>query len=368
VNRHFPKRPSKEKSIEATAAAWLAQQDDHLSPEQAAAFARWREENPLHDAAVRRLEKTWSTLHLLRDFRPESATHPNRDLLATRKPTRVLPFLVLATITAMAASLVLVALWRPSRTSNPVRPAVTSVQQESDALVYTTAIDGYQRISLADGSVVELNANSEIRVSYTAAERRVRLLRGEANFVVAKNPQRPFWVEAGKISVRAVGTVFNVRLGSKDIEVLVTEGKVAVKANPEGEVAPTDRGDALPSITSPPADDAFIIAGQRLVFSIQSPSPKIHIESLPPDVIRDSLAWQGSTLRFMDTPLAEVAAQFNRWNQVQIEIADASLTHLPVDGNFRANNVEAFVRLLESNGNITVERVGTERVILHEGR
>jgi transmembrane sensor len=368
VNRHFPKRLSEEKSIEATAAAWLAQQDDHLSPEQAAAFTRWRQENPLHEAAVQRLEKTWSTLHLLRDFRPESATHPNRDLLATRKPTRVVPFLVLATITAIAASVVLVALWRPSPTSNPVRPVITSVPQESDTLVYTTSVDGYQRISLSDGTVVELNANSEIRVTYTTAERRVRLLLGEANFVVAKNPHRPFWVEAGKISVRAVGTAFNVRLGSTDIEVLVTEGRVAVKANPEREFAPTDRGDTLPSNTSPPSEDAFVIAGQRLVFSIQTPTPKIQIESLTRDVIRDALAWQGSTLRFTDTPLAEVAAQFNRWNQVQIEIADASLMNSPVDGNFRANTVEAFVRLLESNGNITVERVGSDRIILKKSR
>lgn len=368
MNRHFPKRLTKEKSIEATAAAWLAQQDDHLTPEQAAAFARWRQENPLHEAAVRRLEKTWSTLHLLRDFRPESLTHPNRDLLSARRPTRLISFPVLAAITAIAAGVTLVALWRPTRTSNPFRPSVASVQQGSDTLVYTTAGDGYQRVSLSDGSVVELNANSEIRVNYTAGERRARLLLGEANFVVAKNPQRPFWVEAGKISVRAVGTVFNVRIGSKDVEVLVTEGKVAVKTKPEHEVTPADHGATSSSIIPPPSEDAFVIAGQRLVFSTQTPIPKIHIQSLSPDVIRDALAWQVTGLRFTDTPLAEVAAQFNRRNQVQIEIADASLTNLPVDGSFRANNVEAFVRLLESNGDITVERVGTERIILHKSR
>jgi transmembrane sensor len=368
VNRHFTNRSSEGKSIEATAAAWLAQQDDHFSPEQAAAFTRWRQENPLHEAAVLRLEKTWSTLKLLRDFRPESSTHPNRDRLAPRRSTPLEPFLVLATITAIAASVVLVALWRPTPTSNAVRPLVTSVSQESDTLVYTTSVDGYQRISLSDDTVVELNANSEMRVNYTDAERRVRLLSGEANFVVAKNPQRPFWVEAGALSVRAVGTEFNVRLGSKDIEVLVTEGKVAVKANPEREVSPTDRGKTLTSIASPPSKEAFVTAGQRLVFSTQTPTSAFMIQSLPPDVIRDALAWQGATLRFMDTPLSEVAAQFNRWNHVQIEIADARLTSSPVDGNFRANNVEAFVRLLESNGNVTVERVGTDRIILRKSR
>ncbi len=278
-------------------------------------------------------------------------------------------FPVLSTITVIAASVAFVALLRPTRTSDPVRPPVTSVRQESDTVVYATGIDGYQRVSLTDGSVVELNANSEIRVNYTTVERRVRLLVGEAHFTVAKNHQWPFWVEAGKISVRAVGTAFNVRLGSKDVEVLVTEGKVAVKTKPEREVAPADHDATSPSIIAPPPEDAFLIAGQRLVFSTQTLTPKIHIQSLPPDVIRDALAWQqGTRLRFTDTPLAEVAAQFNRRNEVQIEIGDASLANLPVDGSFRANNVETFVRLLESNGNITAERVGNERIILRKTR
>lgn len=367
MNRHFPKRSSKEEIIEATAAAWLAQQDDHLSSEQAAAFARWRQENPLHEAAVRRLEKTWSALQELRDFRPESSTHPNRDLLVSRDPIRLISFPVLAAITAIAAGVTFFAFWRPSHTSDPVRSPTASAEQTSGALVYTTAADGYQRVSLSDGSVVEMNANSEIRVNYTRAERRVQLLLGEASFVVAKNPQRPFWVEAGKIAVRAVGTEFNVRLGSKDVEVLVTEGKVSVKTNREREVAAADQGATSSTTISPPPEDAFVIAGQRLVYS-ESSTPEIQIQSVATDVISAALAWQGTGLRFTDTPLAEVAAQFNRRNRVQIEIADASLTNLPVDGSFRANNVDAFVRLLESNGNITAERIGTDRIILRKSR
>ncbi len=101
--------------------------------------------------------------------------------------------------------------------------------------VYATTADSYQRVTLADGSVAELNASSEIKVNYTPADRRVQLVRGEAHFTVAKNKERPFWVQAGTVKVRAVGTAFDVRITEREIDVLVTEGKVTLaKNNPIG--------------------------------------------------------------------------------------------------------------------------------------
>src|SRR5581483_9214616 len=94
--------------------------------------------------------------------------------------------------------------------------------------IYTTAAGGYERQTLADGSVVELNGNTQVQVAYSPAERRVRLVQGEAHFTVAKNKRRPFWVEAQGVSVRAVGTAFNVRLDPQRVDVLVTEGRVPV--------------------------------------------------------------------------------------------------------------------------------------------
>jgi transmembrane sensor len=65
--------------------------------------------------------------------------------------------------------------------------------------------------------------------------------------------------------------------------------------------------------------------------------------------------------------LVEVIAQFNRRNQVQLELGDPALASLPVDGSFRADNVEAFVRLLESSGAVRADRVSAERIVLrHE--
>ena len=76
---------------------------------------------------------------------------------------------------------------------------------------------GYESRALDDGTVVELNGGAEIEVQFTAAERRLRLVRGEAHFQVAKNPLRPFVVEAGGVAVRAVGTA----VGRNPISLLI---------------------------------------------------------------------------------------------------------------------------------------------------
>jgi transmembrane sensor len=82
------------------------------------------------------------------------------------------------------------------------------------------------------------------------------------------------------------------------------------------------------------------------------------------ETIRETLAWQGPRLVFVDTPLREVVAQFNRHNQVQIELADPTLGSLPVGGSFRMENIEAFVRLLASDRDIVVDRVNPDRIVL----
>jgi transmembrane sensor len=145
-----------------------------------------------------------------------------------------------------------------------------------------------------------------------------------------------------------VGTAFNVRLAARDVEVLVTEGRVKVEHRVAGPAA----ADSLPELG----------AGQRLV--VPADAAPVQVENLSPGVMQASLAWQGPRLRFVETPLADVVAQFNQHNRFQIELGDASLAALPVDGSFPAENVEAFIRLLESERSIKVERPDPIRIIL----
>ena len=355
-------RPSEAESIEATAAAWLAELDDGLSPEKQREFAAWRAADSRHDAAVSRLENTWSTLQQLRDFRPAAQRHPDRDLLCASPDVRRRrsPWPALATAGFAAAALAFAAFWWTGLSRE------TSTQPQR----FATTIDGYERVTLPDGSQIELNAASEVSVEFTPAERRVRLVRGEAHFTVARNKERPFAVEAGAVAVRAVGTAFNVRLGARDVEVLVTEGKVEV-----GDfVPPAPRSASTPAVSTPPSPSrpvrALGVNERALIPTLGAGAaiPDAVVEKVSVDVVHKALAWQGPRLTFANTPLSDAVAQFNRRNLIQLVVADAELETLPIGGSFRPEHVDAFVRLLESDADIAVDRSDPSRVVLRKAR
>lgn len=346
--RRFPRqRPSSDEAIEARAAAWLAQRDDGFADDEQAAFAAWCAADPRHAAAVARLEAAWSALAQLRNYRPDARAHPDRDLLAPRRRARLVAFPQWIALAGAAAALALVFVWQSPRL--PLPAALGSSE------VYTTTVGGYQRLTLPDGSVVELNDNSEVRVRFTARERRVQLVGGQAHFTVAKNPERPFIVDTRGVAVRAVGTAFDVRLATDQVEVIVTEGVVRLdRASPAGR-----------AVEAPAGEPPLLAAGWRAVVPHET-RLAVHLEQLPPERIRETLSWQGPRLVFVETPLAEVVEQFNRRNPIRLSLGDEELAALPVGGSFRAENVESFVRLLASNGDIVVDRPSPGHIVLRK--
>jgi len=344
--KHFPKkRPSEAEAIEAQAAAWLAEKDAGLSSEAAAKFAAWCSADRRHAAAVRRLERTWRALQALRDYRPNARAHPDPDLLSPgRQPSLGRFFAAIAL--PFAALLAFAAAWWWTSTA--------ARTEHTDGQSYATTGGGYQRVALEDGSVVELNSNTDIRVSYSPTERHVVLSRGEAHFTVAKNQHRPFWVTADGVTVRAVGTAFDVRVAPQGIEVLVTAGTVQLGRA------------ASPSLNPPPSPATPLVsAGWRATVSrIETAIPSV--EKVGSPVVRDLLAWQGPRLVFVEMPLGEVIEQFNQRNQVQLSLADPDLAKMPVGGSFAADNVETFVRLLSSNGDLSAEQVGADQIVLRK--
>ncbi len=229
---------------------------------------------------------------------------------------------------------------------------------------FATEVGATRRVNLPDGSVLRLNTDSVVEVAYTGVERRVRLERGEAFFSVAKNPLRPFWVDADAVSVRAVGTEFNVRFRPKQsIEVLVKEGKVSVNQT----TPPPSATQVAVVAVSPPATGHLLAAGEQATVTL--PAKRTH-EQLPIVVasvatprLENALAWQEGRLEFTDTPLAEVVAEFNRYNRHRITIGDSTLGAEPFGGTFASRGYEAFVEVLEQSFQIVAERRGEETIL-----
>jgi transmembrane sensor len=251
---------------------------------------------------------------------------------------------------AAAASLALLTLvgflWFRPENAAPVAPALTASLAPAHQL-------------LADGSQIELNGDSEVRVDFSPALRRVVILRGEAHFEVAHDEGRPFVVVAGAVTVRAVGTAFAVRLAPGDVRVLVTDGRVAV-----------DRATVDP-VDAPVQPLAFAAKGARIVvtpadLAADAPAPTV-VEVSAPE-LAEQLAWRVPRLEFNDTPLRDAVALFNRHGTVRLSLAAPALGDLRVSGVVRADNTSALLQLLRADYGVEAQQTGEREFVLRRLR
>lgn len=325
------------------AAAWLARRDNGFSPAEKSRFEAWRAADPQHAAAVARLESSWGAMD--RPLHTGSADEVLRGLetRARGRRRRRAGVSIASALVLMVAGL----LWHePQRT-------VTGSNPSGIVLVPPHRI-------LPDGTKVEFKGAASIAVEFTTAQRRVTLKQGEAHFQVTKEASRPFVVAVAGIDVRAVGTAFAIERQSQRIEILVTEGRVAVE--PRADSAPAlDIAAASPS-------DTFVNAGEGVAIALESRRVIGRVSAVAADEIAERLAWRSPRLEFTGTPLAEAVGLMNRHNRVQFVIDDASIADEQVSGLFRADRTDGFIQALETGFGIEAERRGENDVVLRRAR
>lgn len=220
---------------------------------------------------------------------------------------------------------------------------------------------------LPDGSVVDLKDGAAIDVDYGASLRRVSLRQGEAHFQVAKNPARPFVVTARGVEVHAVGTAFLVQLERTGIEVVVTEGRVAVDATSRGEKTEPEGKPLSPSLTPGPAS-IRVDAGNRVsidtALSTRAVTP---VQPVPAAELAQRLAWRVPRLEFDSTPLSEVIPIFNQYGNVQLSYSDPELGKLKLSGVLRGDNVAVLLQILKSSYGLEAEHRPTGEIVLRRG-
>lgn len=332
-------QPNPSSDPAATAADWLARRDAGLSPAEAQALAAWLAADPRHAAAWEEAESLWVVLDRVREH--GLADGMASELAARQRRRRWKVQLGWATGLAAAAA-VAFALLTP-RQHTPVVPAASA----------QVLISRPERQVLEDGSVVELNRGAQIAVHYTAERREVRLQQGEALFTVTKNPNRPFVVLTDGVAVRAVGTAFAVHRGEESVDVLVTEGRVAV-----------DR----PATKAAPAP-VFVSAGGRLIVpTAEGAAEELEVETLAAAEMQRRLAWRRAQMDLSGTRLQDAVDALNRESATHITVADSALAELRLSGIFDANNAEGFVRSLEDDSTLGVVAERRAHEIVLRGR
>jgi transmembrane sensor len=192
--------------------------------------------------------------------------------------------------------------------------------------------------TLADGTRVELNANTSISVENSSAERRVRLSNGEAFFVVSKDKARPFTVETPAGSVRVTGTIFNVLTeAASQLEVTVVEGTVQVR--------PSDAAQGQ-------APSPFVLgAGDRLT----DENGAVSLRALSGAESEDTLAWRKGQIVCVGMPLSEALARYAHYHGRQITVS-AGAGRVPVGGVYGLGDLDEFLAYVRQGLNLSVEQ------------
>jgi transmembrane sensor len=342
-------KPAAPDEMERAAALWVMRRDRGLTAAEQDELSHWLAVDPRHGEALREHHWGWDELDRLAGLQTSLGAPPNPDLLAPgarSNPARLRRLLWFVPVGLAAAAGIVIAL----RLRGPA-PVVAA------GLAPVVLAAPLERRVLDDGSVVDLGHDTDIVVGYDTAERGLRLLRGEATFTVARDRTRPFVVRAGGLEVRAIGTIFHVRLETTEVEVVVSEGRVMIKQVIER----SGRGDA--------GEAMELEAGHGVVVSrVAGGTGKVILLTAAQLAARRAGRGQADVLVFADATLAEVVAAFNRSNAVQLVIGDAELAQQRLGGRFSANDVHGFLRLLESTSGIKAERRGEKEIVLRRAK
>jgi len=204
-------------------------------------------------------------------------------------------------------------------------------QKVAAPLEYSTNTGEQRRIALADGSIIELNTQSHIRVSYTRSLRQVELLAGEALFNVKHNLARPFRVVVASQVIDDLATEFDVYLHPDAVTSLaVVTGRVQV---------------------SSPSSAVRLAAGEQLTLSSSGePGRRDKVDTAA------IASWRKHRIGFENTPIAAAAAEFNRYNQHKIQIIDAAkLDHKRYTATWDPYDLASFLDYLRGDPQLRVD-------------
>jgi transmembrane sensor len=305
-----------ENMVEHQAADWFDKK--HFWPwtdAEEAAFSAWLAQSPAHEIAYWRLEAGWTRAERMAALKqPRGATESLR--------RRVLSGATRAAAVLTVLALLGLGLGLPSKT-----------QEE----IYSTPIGVHRIVRLTDGSTIELNTNTRLKVLSGGKGRQVKLEKGEAFFNIKHDAAHPFVVHVAGRKVTDLGTKFILRLDSdKRLVMTLTEGRARLDATTSDQVHR--------QATLEPGDVAIATdVALRLKKSAQR------------DVVRE-LGWREGKLIFDHTTLADAVAQFNRYNTQQLRINDPEIAARTVSGTFQTTNTSDFASLARDVLGLKLER------------
>lgn len=302
------------------------------------AWGQWLQASDQHAAAFDDVSALWEASSKLdsaevlkaRESRNGASRHNIPDLRRRRRAMRFMAGIA-------ASVLVLAVAWLLRLNSSP----------DGDGQVFVTAVGERRHITLADGSTVDMDAATTMRIRYNETTRAIELREGQAFFSVAHAPERPFVVSAGKLLSRALGTQFAVSHRAKrDVAVTVVEGRVRVSQSME-------QGRAVPSVD--------LAAGEQVTFSDEAglQAPRNVNAGL-------TTAWREGVVIYQGESLANVIVDLNRYSTVVVRLEDPALGQLKVTGRWELAAIDRWVDGLARASGTRIKRSVDEILLIRD--
>ena len=346
------------KDVPANASEWLAEAgDDGLTASQKAALADWLRESPVHVREFLQTTLIQQNLGKLRISSEQIETWVAAAKSTSQEPTRFASTLQ-PTVSSPSGNSSPMVSRGPRRARVWLTAACLGAVLLATGLVfrwqqgrYSTALGEQRIVTLADGSVIELNTDSVLKVRFTKHQRAIHLIKGEAFFRVAHDTARPFVVSTSEASVKAVGTQFNVRMSSDSTLVSVVEGTVEVRDDTPGAQAAAVVG-AASAVRITTGEEASITPVGPLASKKRLAVAKIAASSP-----QRSTSWTRGRIEFENTPLVDVLSEFQRYRDVRIVIDDESIRQLKLTGSFDSHDPDSALAYIATLPGIAVEEV-----------
>jgi transmembrane sensor len=312
-------------AISLMAAEWVADRrnTEDWTSERQAELDTWLAQSLAHRIAYIRIEATWRRTERLAALR-HTAHEPKNDGAARRSFwTRIAVVSgVLVAVVAMIAE---------------------NFSNRTKEQTFATTVGGRELVTLSDGSQIELNTNTMVRVSLDDSARLITLDQGEAYFQVRHDARHLFVVVAGDHRVTDLGTQFSVRRDPDRLQVLLIEGRARFE---------TVGNDPHTSSLEMSPGDKVVATPSNVTLTRQSVS-----------VVKKSLGWRNGVIVFSNTSLADAAAEFNRYSSTKLVFADPKLANLTIEGTFQTNNIAAFADVLQAALGLHAEKQSEAIVI-----
>jgi len=357
----------KNKDAPTNATEWLAELGSgELTSAQKAAFADWLRESPAHVREVLQVTLVQDDLRKLEIPSGQTASWISEARSAAREPTEISREATFpaARETRRAAQTGPAAALIGRRRGGWLSAACLAIATLVGTLFvqweegrYTTSFGEQRIVTLADGSVIELNTDSTLQVQFSDRQRAIHMVKGEAFFRVAHDASRPFVVNAGDVDVKAVGTQFNVRMGNDSTLVSVVDGTVEVRGDTTDSVAAL--GTKLP-VRVTTGEEARITS-----IAPRDATKGLEIAKIASSSSRRAASWTQGRVEFDDTPIADVLSEFQRYRVIQVSIDDESIRQLRLTGSFDAHDPDSALAFIATLPGVAVSRVDANTYRIH---